>query len=850
MKILLTLAAFLFAGSMQAQVNTYPYLQSFETPFEDGKNIYFIPNWWGNYVALDTMGQYDAFAHSGSHSLYMLPEGEEFKTMAQVKLDLTHATNSYAEFWVASRRNGSPEDQKRVKLNVAISIDGGVTFPYVLGFGPHEGFQNADTEFEKFTFVFPPSTNNQPNVVLRFIGKSGGGPHLPGMLLIDDVAIAQAATDTFPPYIMGAELSISVVNSLKIPFSEPLLQESASMPEHYKFTWPVEEDGTPIIGDGPLPMVSNIALSSNGYEVTLTLDPPLSVGETYALEMYDLADLNGNVAELLLVDGIVYNVPPPGSLVFSEVLFADPSGTYPKGKLQYVELYNPTTDIVPLGGLRIKGSIAAHDLPNIKLNPGEYWVATRNAESYYATFGKAAWEWKGSWIEYEAEEGESLEPQTLYIQTTNRHSGVLVDSIGFDFSDPTWSALNKPGYSIEVCNNLSDNLDPANWSLANDNRDPYLYLAEGQQYNIFATPGTGCLLAEQAEYYCTYGQGFYGNVGGSICSIDGSGSTPLQTMQSVLPVGQQKIFGLVATNRYFILKGTDIANGYIFNMLPAGKAPAPLKSVGASTYSSLSSWGAVPLSKNKSTYGKIENNLLGQAITLYFNLMLNESSSRNFSLATFELEPVIVTAKSSDCGSSAIEPLQNQYVTIPQKLIDYLNNNYASGATVGNLFELANRLLGGDPVLVQFNQYGKPSYLGITASEVSDAVEAINTIFNECRVFVPGKNMLGTAALRTSSINAEEESEEYFFDEAVHIYPNPFADQTTIEFTVPVDTYVVLQVYTLTGTKVETLFEGEVKANEVQRVNFAPPGNPSGFYLYRLSTGRVVKVGKILSVKR
>jgi len=83
---------------MRAQVSIYPYSQSFEDPFKYGHNIVFLPNWWGNYVATDTMGQYDAYAYAGSHSLFMLPEGEEFKTIVQVKLDLSNAANTFAEF--------------------------------------------------------------------------------------------------------------------------------------------------------------------------------------------------------------------------------------------------------------------------------------------------------------------------------------------------------------------------------------------------------------------------------------------------------------------------------------------------------------------------------------------------------------------------------------------------------------------------------------------------------------------------------------------------------------------------------------------------------------------------------
>ncbi len=844
MKNILTVFCLLLAGVTQAQLNTYPALQSFEEPFVTGYNVNFLPAWWGNYMVADTMGQYSGFAKSGSYSLYMIPEGEEFKTIVQVKLDLTNAYNSYVEFWVAGRKRGTAEDEKRVKLNVAISLNGGLTFPYVKGFGPHEGFINADTEFQKFTFVFPPATNNQRNVVLRFISKSGGGPHKPGMLLLDDISIAQSPQDIFPPYIMGDELSITALDFLKIPFSEPV-SDAALDTKNYQFLFPEDEHSSSATGEGPLPKVIGVTRSADGYSVTLKLSPALSVGESYDLEMKNLSDLNGNTAPLLSIDGIVYNVPAPGSLVFSEILFNDPSSVNPKQKLQYVEIYNPTSEVVPLGGLRVKGAIAAHDLPNVKLKPGEYWVMTRNAASYYATFGKSAWEWKGSWIEYESHEGEPATAQSLYIQSTNRHGGKLVDSIGFNFSDPRWSDLNKPGYSIEICNPYSDKLNPSSWSLSNNNRLPYTYSINGNQYEVYATPAEGCYLSpKEMVSYCTYSQGFYSSENGFICSPDELKFTSFDIMRSALPTHRQQIFGLNTTNRYFLLTGTDIYSGAIFKMLPGGKAPAPLKYAGGSTYSIPGTWNAVPLNK---VTGKIENVLLSQTIALYFNMSLEIGS---YSLANFMLKPVIITAKSADCGSLIVEPPQYEYVMISQKVIEYLVSNYADGAKVVNLYKLANRILGGDPALVSFSSAGKPTYKLFSASEVATAVELINTIFEECRIYIPDNRLLSVARQRTS------EAETYLSDEldneyvqSVQIFPNPFVSQTSIRISSPVDTYATLQIFTVEGLELARLFDGKLSANEPQDILFTPASSQSGLFVYRFTTGAFVKTGKIQVVK-
>ncbi len=848
MKPFFTILGVIITGVMYAQVSSYPYTQSFEEPFVYGHKVHFLPDWWGNYIVPDTMGQYDAFAHSGGHSLFMRPEGEEFKTMIQVALDLSSATNTYAEFYVATRKNGLPEDEKRVKLNASVSIDGGLTFPYVAHFGPHEGFPNTNSDFEKFVFVFPPATNNQANVVLRFIGKSGGGPHRPAILLLDDITVMQAEADTFAPYMMGNELTISVTNSLKIPFSEPLLPDSVLRLANYAFTWPVHEDGTILIGDGPLPQVTGVQLTSNGYTAMLTLDPPLSIGETYALEIHNVADLNGNIADLIAVDKIVFNEPAPGSLVFSEVLFADPSSVYPKGKLQFVEIYNPTDKIVPLGGLRIKGAISAHDLPNVKLKPGEYWVATRNAVSYLATFGKEAWEWKGSWIEYEAEEDKTLEPQMLFIQTTNRHGGQLVDSISFDFNDPLWAALNKPGYSMEVCDPKSDRRDPANWSLVNDT-EPYFYTADQTAYLIYASPGVACESPTLDKKYCTYTQKFFGTEKSTGCSTNGAAVKPIEIMQRVLPVGQEKVFGLTSTNRYFTLKGSDVSNGSVFRMLPGGKMLVPLQP-GGSTFSAPATWGRVPISKHKNLYGTINNGLLSQTITLYFNMGWNSRriDYDKFTLSTVRLRMIMTAIPSSDCRFTKHKYAGKEHAIISPRLITYLDKNYSGGATVGNLFDLANRMLGGDPALVTFGRKGTPIYKGVTAFEVAFAVGAINNLFEDCGTYLAMPKPCRTEIV---DVQAKESGGELANADAtdnntIDAYPNPFSDQVTIVFSAPVDTWAVLQIFGSDGSMVATLFKGPLKANDLKQVTFRPSRSSSGFYTYKLSVGKVVKVGKLL----
>jgi hypothetical protein len=324
-------------------------------------------------------------------------------------------------------------------------------------------------------------------------------------------------------------------------------------------------------------------------------------------------------------------------------------------------------------------------------------------------------------------------------------------------------------------------------------------------------------------------------------------------MQSVLPVGQQQIFGLVSTNRYFILTGSDIANRSIFNMLPGGGTPTSLGLyVGGSTYSKPQSWGSIPLSKTKSTYGKIQNVLLSQTMALYFNIGLNDQNmmNGNFELAQFQLSPVIVSAESPDCGLTLVVPMQDIARTVSINVINYLNSHYGEGATVGNLLDLANRMLGGDSELVQFTNGGKAIYQILTPSEVSSAIDAINNIFDGCRVVVPqelqgkGVQPVSTPTSARDFTDSEDQTIISESDVVVSAYPNPHSGRVTIEFTVPETSWTTLHIYTLDGRKIATLFEGEVPANETRSAEFE--SSASVIYVYRLAAGSVVKMGKLL----
>lgn len=76
-------------------------------------------------------------------------------------------------------------------------------------------------------------------------------------------------------------------------------------------------------------------------------------------------------------------------------------------------------------------------------------------------------------------------------------------------------------------------------------------------------------------------------------------------------------------------------------------------------------------------------------------------------------------------------------------------------------------------------------------------------------------------------------------DEGISLsaYPNPFSNEIHISFSIPDSERVRLEVLSVEGKRVTALFDGEVKGNELYKVNLYAGTLPNGMYFCRLITG-------------
>ena len=80
-------------------------------------------------------------------------------------------------------------------------------------------------------------------------------------------------------------------------------------------------------------------------------------------------------------------------------------------------------------------------------------------------------------------------------------------------------------------------------------------------------------------------------------------------------------------------------------------------------------------------------------------------------------------------------------------------------------------------------------------------------------------------------------------------YPNPFNPSTSILFTLPVKGRAVLKIFNTLGEEVATLFNGEVEAGSVHRVEFDGSKLADGIYFSRLESGGRIEVKKMALIK-
>ena len=342
-------------------------------------------------------------------------------------------------------------------------------------------------------------------------------------------------------------------------------------------------------------------------------------------------------------------------------------------------------------------------------------------------------------------------------------------------------------------------------------------LAAGSTHSVTVKNEAGCVsgpasitlgTATSCFTYCSYTQGFWGNKNG------------LKLMQSANLLATPIVIGRNGQS-VTIPAGSEV---HLNTMMPGGSTPTSLLS-GNYTLSPGNPFKSAYLTKQ----GKINNNLLSQTITLTLNTRVNASL-----LGLSIQSGCLVTGKGS--------------FEMNQNVVNYLTNNGAITATVEDLLRLANDILGGKNVL---NQPRKPGVAGDNGrivpsySEVNSAVDAINNAFDGCSTFIGYQSCL---LVKTTTLKAPE-SLAATSAIKVSAYPNPFTD--VVKFTIEsnVSGKAQLEIVNMMGQKIATVYNGYVKANHSQVVEYRMPSIARANLIYVLRINDKQATGKLLNAR-
>jgi hypothetical protein len=295
--------------------------------------------------------------------------------------------------------------------------------------------------------------------------------------------------------------------------------------------------------------------------------------------------------------------------------------------------------------------------------------------------------------------------------------------------------------------------------------------------------------------YCTYTQGFWGNKNG------------LALLPSVLttPV----IIGRPGHSVTIPASSDGVTK--LNSVMPGGHTPT-----GPLTGDCII---VDPCFNSYLTNGRINNVLLSQTITLSLNIRLKGGI-----LASLEI--------GSGCMLTSGGSFQ-----IDQSVVDYLHNTVGSSATVQDLLNLANDVLGG---VKTPGVGGVPSY-----SAINDAVTAINEGFDGCRTFLGNcPTLIVTAPITGGSIANKTVNKL-----EVSAYPNPFTDVVRFSIKSTISGQANLELYNVLGQKMQTVYTGYLFAGKGETVEYKVPAMNRFNLIYILRVGDQQVTGKLLHIE-
>jgi Leucine-rich repeat (LRR) protein len=110
-----------------------------------------------------------------------------------------------------------------------------------------------------------------------------------------------------------------------------------------------------------------------------------------------------------------------------------------------------------------------------------------------------------------------------------------------------------------------------------------------------------------------------------------------------------------------------------------------------------------------------------------------------------------------------------------------------------------------------------------------------------------GQVVISSATVSNGKKSAEiAVSEAGSAEKALSVYPNPFTERVFIDVKVENTVPVLIEMFTITGMKVATLFDGQLEAGVQTRFEYRPENIPAQILIYRILTGDEQHTGRLV----
>ena len=177
------------------------------------------------------------------------------------------------------------------------------------------------------------------------------------------------------------------------------------------------------------------------------------------------------------------------------------------------------------------------------------------------------------------------------------------------------------------------------------------------------------------------------------------------------------------------------------------------------------------------------------------------------------------------------------------KTIFIWNDATISSSTISQLYDtLGNKLWDENGIIV--------SYPAIAYETITDCQSGFITSgpIDQFKIVAQQVNKFGQLGEIITEI--KEETENNIPTEATlyQNYPNPFNSTTLIRYQIPKERRIQINLYSILGEKILTIYEGEKSAG-VHTINFSSDELPSGIYFYSLETNSSWEIKKLTILK-